>query len=269
MTIKLHFLTLLLALALTSGHSAEPTTSSTAEVPSMVKVEPTAAFDASTGIAKTGKARDRFLQLHESFLKRAQAGPVGLLFLGDSITFQWAKQAPAVWEKYYGQYQPANFGIGADLTQHVIWRIENGELDHIDPKVVVLLIGTNNTSTHTAEQILAANTKIVNLIRAKLPQTKVLVMGIFPRGPRSPDKNGVMRDDGATRMAIINKVNEGLAKLDDGKNVRFLNINSVFLGPDGKIPNAIMPDQLHPNEQGYKLWAEAMQPLLSEMLQAK
>lgn len=230
---------------------------------------PTPVEDASVAAMKGGKYKDRFVQLHDVFLKRGKSGPIGVLFLGDSITYQWSQQAPKLFEETYGKYQPANFGIGADATQHVIWRIEHGELDGIDPKVVVLLIGTNNSGSHTAEQILAANTKIVKMIREKLPKTKVLLLGIFPRGPRKPDKNGVMQDDGVTRMAVIDKVNAGLAKLDDGKNVRYLNINSVFLGPDGKIPDAIMPDQLHPNEAGYKLWAEAMNPLLTEMMNDK
>ena len=250
---KRYALILLLGLSL-RGEAAEPAPS------------PTPVEDASVAAMKGGKYKDRFLQLHESFLKRAKTGPIGLLFLGDSITYQWSQQAPKLFNETYGKYQPANFGIGADATQHVIWRIEHGELDNIDPKVVVLLIGTNNSGSHTAEQILAANTKIVNLIREKLPKTKVLLLAIFPRGPRKPDKNGVFLDDGVTRMAVIDKVNEGLAKLDDGKNVRFLDINSVFVGPDGKIPDAIMPDQLHPNEAGYKLWAEAMNPLLTEMM---
>jgi beta-glucosidase len=156
--------------------------------------------------------------------------------------------------------QPANFGIGGDQTQHVIWRIDHGELDGIKPKVVVLMLGTNNTGGHTADEIAAADKKIVELIRAKIPSTKVLLLAIFPRGPRGTE-------DFARRMSIIDAANAKLAQLDDGKSVRFLNINDRFLGQDGKIPFSIMPDQLHPNAAGYQLWAEAMQPLLLEMLQ--
>lgn len=268
------FLIGLLTLTPAGGHAdtddqaiSKPTPSLPFFAEAMIKTEPTAALDASEPAPKTGKGKARFLELHQSFLDRAKAGPVGLLFLGDSIIYQWAKQAPELWERAYGKYQPANFGIGADMTQHVVWRIENGELDHVDPRVVVLLIGTNNTATHTAGQILAANTKIVRLIREKLPQSKVLLLGILPRGPRSPGKDGIPRDDGVSRMAVINEVNDGLAKIDDGKNVRFLNINSVLLGPDGNVPSDIMPDQLHPNQKGYELWAKAMQPLLSEMME--
>jgi lysophospholipase L1-like esterase len=220
-------------------------------------------IDASAPIPKRGNAR--FYELHASFLKRAKEGPMGVLFLGDSITEGWAK-APAVWQEHFGKYQPANFGIGGDQTQHVIWRIEDGELDGIKPKVVVLMIGTNNTGSHTGAEIAAADEKIVGLIRTKLPETKILLLAIFPRGPRAKNKEGVFTDDGVKRMAEINEANTRIARLDDGKTVRFLNINPVFLGADGKIPDAIMPDQLHPNAEGYRLWADAIQPLLDEMM---
>ncbi len=127
-----------------------------------------APVDAAAPIPKTGNAR--FFELHEKFLARAKAGPIGVLFLGDSITEGWGK-APHIWERYYGKYDPANFGIGGDQTQHVIWRIENGELDGIHPKVVVFMLGTNNTGSHTAAQIAAADRKIVSMIRDRLPET--------------------------------------------------------------------------------------------------
>lgn len=227
---------------------------------------PSVPVDASAPIPKTGNAR--FFQLHESFLARGKSGPIGVLFLGDSITEGWRK-APHIWERYFGAYEPANFGIGGDQTQHVIWRIENGELDGISPKVVVLMIGTNNSGQHNGEQIAAANRRIVELIRAKLPETKILLHAIFPRGPRK-NKEGVVTYeailDAQKRMAAIAAANAGLAKLDDGQMVRFLDINDRFLGNDGTIPNIIMPDQLHPNAAGYQLWAETIEKPLAEMM---
>jgi lysophospholipase L1-like esterase len=217
--------------------------------------------DASAPIPK--KDNGAFLKRHESFLQRAKNGPIELLFLGDSITDNWSK-APHIWQAYYEKYQPANFGIGGDTTQNVIWRIENGELDGIHPRVVVFMLGTNNTASHNADEIFAADKKIIGQIREKIPETKVLLLAIFPRGSRKNRDGSV--DTGEERMKIIHEVNAKLAQLDDGKNVRFLDIGSVFLGQDGKIPQSIMPDQLHPSAAGYQLWAEAMKPLLDEMM---
>lgn len=210
----------------------------------------------------------KFLKKHEANLARARSGPVGLLFLGDSITDNWRK-APHIWDAYYGKYQPANFGIGGDRTQHVIWRIEHGELDGIAPKVTVLMLGTNNSLDYNAAEIAAANRKIVGMIRARLPHTKVLLLGVLPRGPR--DRFGgpvtpALVAEAAARMATIRELNTALAALDDGNTVRFLDMSNVFLGQDGRIPYAVMPDQLHPNAAGYQLWADAMQPLLEEMM---
>jgi lysophospholipase L1-like esterase len=232
------------------------------QAPAPAAAPPAAAHvDASAPIAK--KDTGAFLKRHESFLARAKAGPIGLLFLGDSITDNWSK-APHIWKTYYEKYQPANFGIGGDTTQNVIWRIENGELDGIHPRVVVLMLGTNNSASHTAAEIFAADKKIVEMIRAKIPETKVLLLAIFPRGVRKNRDGSV--DSGEEKMAVIRAVNFELAKLDDGKNVRCLDIGTQFLGQDGKIPFTIMPDQLHPSAAGYQLWADAMQPLLDEMM---
>jgi lysophospholipase L1-like esterase len=260
----------LAALWLTSCQTSAPSAApvATAPVPTPTPAPaPTPKVDASAPIEKkdpTGK----FLKMHAAFLERGKAGPIGVLMLGDSITEGWTK-APHVYDRYYGKLEPANFGIGGDQTQHVVWRIENGELDGIHPKVVVLMLGTNNSASHTGAEIAAADKKIIEMIRAKVPETKVLLLAIFPRGARK-DAKGVITEasiaDAAKRMAVINAANAELAKLDDGKNVRFLDIGAVFLGQDGKIPFTIMPDQLHPTAAGYQLWAEAMQKLLAEMM---
>lgn len=219
-----------------------------------------APVDASAPIPKEGNKG--FFEKHESFLARAKAGPIGLLFIGDSITEGWRK-APHIWDQYYAKYDAANFGIGGDQTQHVIWRIENGELDGIAPRVVVLMIGTNNSGRHTGGEIAGAVRKIVGMIRARLPETRVLLLAIFPRGPRVRDGNA---EPWELRMEAIRTANAELATLDDGHSVRFLDINAAFLGNDGTIPMSIMPDQLHPSRTGYQAWADAMQPTLEEMM---
>jgi lysophospholipase L1-like esterase len=207
---------------------------------------------------KDGAPQARFMKLHESFLKRAKDGPIGLLFLGDSITEGWGTRGKQVWEKAYPQYDPANFGIGGDQTQHVLWRIDQGELDGIHPKVLVLMIGTNNIR-YSAEAIAKADEKIVAEIHQKLPQTKLLLLGIFPRGADPKDsKVAAMRDK-------IKTVNAELAKLDDGSMTRYLDIGDKFLTPDGVITKPIMADALHPTGKGYEIWVAAMQPLLDEM----
>ncbi|OAM88889.1 GDSL-type esterase/lipase family protein [Termitidicoccus mucosus] len=210
----------------------------------------------------SGRAQDYFLEKHAAFLARAKEGPVNLLFIGDSITDGWSK-APDIWENHFGRYQPANFGISGDSTQHVLWRIAHGELDHIAPKVVVLMIGTNNTASNTPAEIADGVARVIRRIREKLPQTKILLLAIFPRGPR---QNTGYYDDGIRRMEVINEVNLDLSRLADGSRIRFLNINDTFLGPDGRIPANVMPDQLHPGPKGYQLWADAMQSLLDEMM---
>lgn len=226
---------------------------------------PAAKTDASAATEKKDPL-GRFQWMHLSFLARSKS-PMDVLFIGDSITEGWAG-APHIWDHYYGMLRPANFGISGDRTQHVIWRIENGELDAAKPKVVVLMLGTNNSGSNTGEEIAAADKKIVELIRAKIPHAKVLLLAIFPRGAYRNGQGIAVEQDAAAadKTAVINTANAALAKLDDGKMVRYLDIGPAFLGQDGKIPLSIMPDQLHPNAAGYQLWADAMQPLLQEML---
>jgi lysophospholipase L1-like esterase len=211
-------------------------------------------------IGRDQKVDARFLQMHESFLQRRTQGPIDLLFLGDSITELWGSNGKEVWAHYYGKLNAANFGISGDQTQHVLWRIENGELDGISPKVVVLMIGTNNLTRYPADIIVKADKLIVQRIHEKLPNTKVLLLGIFPRGP-DPKIHST-----AFYRAKIKIVNAELATFEDGDKTRYLDIGDKFLNDDGSLPRPIMPDFLHPSAAGYQLWADAMAPLLNEML---
>lgn len=196
---------------------------------------------------------------HEAFVAQAKRGGVDILFLGDSITDFWRNRGRNVWDQYYAPRHAANFGIGGDRTQHVLWRIEHGELDGIHPKVTVLMIGTNNSGTDSPENIARAIKLIIDDIHAKIPETKILLLAIFPRGPHRGD-------DGVKRMQVIHQVNAIISKYDDGKTVKFLDIGDKFLGPDGKLHADIMPDMLHPSEKGYEIWAKAMEPTLDEMM---
>ncbi len=204
-------------------------------------------------------------KMHEDFLRQAKQGNIDLLFLGDSITQGWNKkdltgQGPRqVWDRYYGARHAANFGVGGDRTQHVLWRLEHGEVDGINPKVVVLMIGTNNINSNTPAEIADGVTAIVKRLHNKLPETKILLLAVFPRG----ENPAPVRDR-------IKDLNERISKLDDGgKTVRYLDIGRVFLNPNGTISREIMPDSLHLSRQGYALWADAIEPTLHSMLDGR
>jgi serine/threonine protein kinase/formylglycine-generating enzyme required for sulfatase activity/lysophospholipase L1-like esterase len=193
---------------------------------------------------------------HQLFLDIARKGDVELLFLGDSITQAW--EGRPAWKKYFEPLKAANFGITGDQTGHVLWRItEGGELVGIHPRAVVLMIGTNNSGRDSAEQIAEGIGLIVQTIRAKLPKTKVLLLGIFPRGEQAGTP---LRE----KLAAVNRL---LAGLDDGgRTVKYMDIGDRFLAKDGSLSREIMPDFLHLSDRGYETWAEAILPTLHQWL---
>lgn len=212
----------------------------------------------SATVPATRSTPTNWMDRHHGFVQLAKRGDVELLFLGDSITDGWRRRGSNTWNKYYLPRKAANFGIGGDRTEHVLWRVQNGELEGINPKLTVLMIGTNNSAAHDAKSIAEGIRLIIQEVRTRCPRSKVLLLAIFPRN---------RANDEPKRMQTIHEVNKIIAGYDDGgKTVRFLNINEKFLGPDGKVPAEIMPDFLHPEEKGYQIWAEAMEPTLSEML---
>ena len=202
-----------------------------------------------------------WLKTHEAFLQRARQGKVDLLFLGDSITAWWfssngeGKGAIEVWKRYYAPKHAANFGIPGDRVENLLWRIENGEVDGIKPKAVVVLIGTNNVMIDTPAEIAEGIGKVVKRLRAKLPETKILLLGIFPRSERQD----MVRERNRA-------VNERISRLDDGRFIFYQDLESKFIEPDGSIRREIMPDSLHLSKRGYEIWAEAMEPTLRELL---
>lgn len=205
--------------------------------------------------ARTGTAYQRYLLLKERVGQ--QRGQVDLVFLGDSITQGWEGAGKEVWQKYYGQRRALNLGIGGDRTQHVLWRLDNGHLEGIHPKAVVLMIGTNNSGDdrNTAEEMVAGVRAVVDKLRQMRPQARILLLGIFPRGAEFNAQRG--------KIAQVNQV---LAQLDDGRAVTYLDIASRFLEPDGRISKEVMPDFLHLTARGYERWAEAIEPALARLL---
>jgi lysophospholipase L1-like esterase len=200
--------------------------------------------------------RNDWMVQHEGFNARAKKGDVDVVFLGDSITAGWGGNGKAIWAERYAPLKAVNFGIGGDRTQHVLWRVQNGNFDGITPKAVVLMIGTNNTGSDTAPQIAEGVTAIVKEIQARTPATKILLLAVFPRNEKA---------DNPARVKIA-EINSIIAKLDDGKTVFFQDIGSKFLQPDGTLTREIMPDLLHLSPAGYQIWADAIQEKLTELL---
>ena len=194
-------------------------------------------------------------QRHEAINARVKQGNVDLVLIGDSITHFWETDGKEVWARYYAGRNAVNMGFSGDRTENVLWRIDNGCLDGIQPKACVLMIGTNSAGDCSAEDIGAGIVAVVERIRTKLPGTKILLLAVFPRDPQ-PDE---------VRVKLA-KASEIASKAADGQTVRFMDIGPKFLQADGTLPKEIMPDFLHLSAAGYGIWAEAIEPQLAEIL---
>lgn len=199
-----------------------------------------------------------WMQRHEAINRRTREGNIDLVFLGDSITQGWGNNE--TWKRYFAPRNAANMGIGGDRTQHVLWRLDHGNVEGIKPKLVVLMIGTNNSNgdDNTAEEIGDGIKAIVAKLREKLPETKVLVLGIFPRG----EKPNPQRDKNA-------KASQLASEAADDKMVFYLDIGQQFLTADDTLTKKIMPDYLHLSPQGYEIWAKAINDKVTELMAEK
>ena len=196
---------------------------------------------------------------HKLFLERAKQGPVELLFIGDSILQGWGDAAQKdLWKANFEAYKSANFSIGGDRTQQVLWRIANGELDSISPKVIVLQIGSNNLwANDPAEKIADGIKKIVETIRKKLPNSKLLLLGILPAQKSGSDS---IREK-------IKQINAVSATLSAGASVRFLDIGTSLLDSAGNAdPDSYQADFVHLKTKGYETWAKAVKPAIAELM---
>jgi beta-glucosidase len=211
-------------------------------------------------VSRTGAITNR----QSLVLQRAQeaSGVYDLEFIGDSITQGWESAGKNVWAELGQKYRMINFGVSGDRTEHVLWRFQQGQLKGVKAKVAIVMIGTNNsnknkdgTDTYTDSEILEGVTAIVNEIRTRQPDTKILLLGIFPRAKTFSSQRGRLLE-----------INQALARLDDGKHIHFLDIGSKFIENDGSISTDMMKDALHPGEKGYRIWAAAMEPKLKELL---
>jgi len=202
---------------------------------------------------------------HAALLNKAKQGRIDVYFVGDSITRRWGasdreyKDLLANWRENFFGWNAANFGWGGDTVQNILWRLENGELDDVDPKVIVILAGTNNVGTEPGDaakvdEVARGIEAIIGACQDKAPDAVIILMAIFPR------------NDNMAVMPTINQVNERLAKLAHGKKVRFLNVNQKLADKDGKLFDGMMGDKLHPTVKGYQAWADGLKPILRELL---
>ena len=232
---------LLLATAVLSFSQSLPAQTNTAATTNA----PVAVIHTNTAIIPAkhnGKRTDDVMQRAKD-----HPGQYDIAFIGDSITQGWEGAGKNVWQKYYGSRKCINLGVGGDRTQHVLWRFENGQLDGIKAKTTVLMIGTNNSNKddNSEADILEGVQAIVKQIRARMPDTKLILCSIFPRGKTfSPQRGKIL------------EVNQALEKMDDGE----------FVEADGSISAGMMRDALHPGEAGYEIWAQAIEPKLKQML---
>lgn len=202
---------------------------------------------------------------HEQLLAKAKQGRIDVYFVGDSITRRWgATDYPeflAHWKRNFHGWNAANFGWGADSTQHILWRLQNGELDGVHPKVIVILAGTNNVGRTPPDDAKIADIvrgvrAIVETCRQRAPAATLVLTAIFPR------------NDNPDVMPGIDRINAGLARLADGKTIRFLSVNDKLAAKDGRLFDGMMADKLHPTLKGYDVWAASLKPILTELLGA-
>lgn len=211
-------------------------------------------YETVNPVPRTGWWLERFEEVNAR-VRRAQ--DTELIFIGDSITqrWEWENGGAAVWEEYYGHRKALNLGFGGDRTQNVLWRLEQGNIQGLNPKVAVLMIGTNNARHNTSEETATGIVAICRKLRSKLAETKILLLAIFPRGERPNELRA--KNEGASRLA---------RKIADGKMIHYLDIGSEFLEPDESISKEMMFGYIHPTPKGYRVWAEAMEPKLAELL---
>ena len=234
----------------------------------MVRVICVAAICLALGAVEPMPRKDRNSQIaHEQLIEKAKKGGIDVYFEGDSITRRWGTSDPqyaeflANWKENFFGWNAGNFGWGADTTANILWRLQNGELDGVNPKVIVLMAGTNdvgnNPDESKIERVSEGIKAILDVMREKAPAATIILMGITPRN----DGRG-----GVATMAIINKINERISQFADGKKIRYLNINDKLAKNDGTLLEGMTVDRLHLSAKGYQVWADALKPVLTEIL---
>jgi lysophospholipase L1-like esterase len=206
------------------------------------------------------------LLAHQQLVQKARQGGIDVYFVGDSITRRWGAADPSYrsllenWKTSFHGWNAANFGWGADRIENIVWRLQNGELDGVNPKVIVILAGINNVGTEPGgrekvEDITQGLRALLGVCRAKASNATVILTAIFPR------------NDSMAVLPTIAQINRNLARMADGKTVRYLNINDQLADNEGRLfPGMMNPDKLHPTLKAYQIWADALKPVLTELL---
>lgn len=206
----------------------------------------------SLSVISTKRTEDWWQLRHQQKLAECQSlkGKLDILFMGDSITHAWEVEGAPAWQQYYAQQKTFNLGYAGDCTEHLLWRIQQGEINQLCPKWVVLLIGTNNAGhRHDSPQEIAAGVKaILDETKQRLPNSKIVLMAIFPRS-RNKSKRMRKRVDSANKL---------IKEYSDGKQLLWLDINHHFLTDEGVLQESVMPDLLHLNAAQYYVWAKAI-----------
>jgi len=220
------------------------------------KIDP----NAHSAITPMPSLYDWWMPRHQAVVDRVKQGNVDLIFIGDSITHDWEGNGKETWDKYYAKRNAVNMGFSGDCTQHVLWRLDNGEVTGISPKLAIIMIGTNNSngSDNTAKEIGEGIIAICQKLRKDLPNTKILILAIFPRG----EKPSAQREKNAEASKLASTI-------ADNKWIYYMDINDKFLDKDGTLPNDIMPDFLHLNAKGYQIEAQAIEPMVEKLMGAK
>ena len=180
---------------------------------------------------------------------------IQLVFDGDSITALWPSRGRDTWVARYAKLNAFDFGMGGDRIQNLLWRLSQGQIDGINPKLVAIMIGTNNIGSNTDAQIVEGIKAVVAEYQKRCPGAVILLQGLFPRGEKPTDP----------ARAHIKFINQEISKLGDGGKVIYIDFGDKFLAADGMLPKEIMPDFLHPSAKGYQIWADAIQPIIDKV----
>ncbi len=198
---------------------------------------------------------EHFIAKHNKILEMKVKDDIQLVFLGDSLTRRWEDNI-GLWDKYFAAYHPVNFGVGGDSLENIKWRILNGEFEGINPKVTVVLAGTNNLDKDSQDVIVSGIEEIAGMVQAKRKDTRIVVLGLLPRG---------RTEKGIDYGQKITGINRQLAARFAGTEITFKDIGAVLMNEKGKVINTIMPDGLHLNAQGYELIGPELRKIIEEL----